>query len=63
MIVEVDHPQRGRFTMLGCAIKLRDSPPVIAPAPLLGQHTDEVLHEVLGCDDATIAQLRQQAVI
>ena len=63
MIVEVDHPQRGRFTMPGCAVKLRDSPPVIAPAPLLGQHTAEVFAELFGWGADELADLHADAVI
>jgi crotonobetainyl-CoA:carnitine CoA-transferase CaiB-like acyl-CoA transferase len=31
--------------------------------PLLGQHTDEVLREVLGKDDAQIAALRDKGIV
>jgi crotonobetainyl-CoA:carnitine CoA-transferase CaiB-like acyl-CoA transferase len=34
-----------------------------APAPTLGQHTEEVLREVLGLDDATLAALRAEGII
>jgi formyl-CoA transferase len=63
MWVEVEHPERGRITVLGCPVKLRDSPPVVAAPPLLGQHTDEVLRDLLHCSDEQIAQLREAAVI
>ncbi len=62
-IVEIDHPQRGRFRMVGCVPKLRDSAPVITPAPLLGQHTAEVLAELLGMDAAAVAELRGAGVV
>jgi formyl-CoA transferase len=42
-VVEVDHPGRGRFKTVGCPLRLSDSPVEVAPPPLLGQHTDEVL--------------------
>jgi formyl-CoA transferase len=63
MIVEVDHPRRGRFKMMGCPIKLADSPQVIGPAPLLGQHTAEVLQEIFGWTGATIEPLHAEAVV
>ena len=36
---------------------------VYAPAPLLGQHTDEVLKALLGYSDETIAQLKKEGII
>jgi formyl-CoA transferase len=39
-------------------IKLSDSPAVIKRSPTLGEHTDEVLKEVLGYEDAQIKALR-----
>ncbi|MDC0035618.1 CoA transferase [Chloroflexi bacterium] len=48
MVVHLDHPDRGKFQMLGCPIKLSDSVPEISPPPLLGEHTVEILAEVLG---------------
>jgi formyl-CoA transferase len=63
MIVEVDHPQRGRYKVLGCPIKLSDSPQVVGPPPLLGQHTDEVFQEIFGWSGATVAPLRTEAVV
>ncbi len=62
MIVEVEHPVRGRFTTVGNPIKLSASPTRITPAPLLGQHRREVLRE-LGYDDAAIDGLAADGVI
>ena len=59
MWVELDHPQRGKWYNVGMPIKLSDSPARIERSPLLGEHTDEVLKEVLGYDEAKIASLRQ----
>ncbi len=47
-IVEVDHPERGRYATVGCPIKLSDSEVEVVRSPLLGEHTMEVLSEVLG---------------
>jgi formyl-CoA transferase len=59
MIVELDHPERGPWFNLGCPIKLSDSPVEVERSPLLGEHTQEILQEVLGCDAAEIARLQQ----
>jgi len=48
MVVHLDHRDRGKFQMLGCPIKLSDSVLEISPPPLLGEHTAEILSEVLG---------------
>ena len=47
-IVDVDHPERGRYTTVGCPIKLSDSPVEVERSPLLGEHTIEILTDVLG---------------
>ncbi len=59
MMVAVDHPERGTWYNVGCPIKLSDSPVTVRRSPLLGEHTDEVLGEVLGCGRDEIAQLRR----
>lgn len=59
MMVELDHPERGRWYNVGCPIKLSDSPVEVDRSPLLGEHTDEVLSEVLGYGADEIAQLRR----
>jgi formyl-CoA transferase len=59
MIVELDHPERGPWFNLGCPIKLSDSPVEVERSPLLGEHTQEILQEVLGFDAAEIARLQQ----
>ena len=58
MMVEVDHPERGAWHNVGCPIKLSDSPVEIERSPLLGEHTDEVLSDVLGYGADEIAELR-----
>ena len=64
MIVETEHPVAGTVRVVGVPVKLSETPgSVRAPAPLLGQHTDEVLHEYLGMTDTDISALRQAGVI
>jgi formyl-CoA transferase len=55
MYVELDHPQRGKWFNIGMPIKLSASPAKIERSPTLGEHTDEILKEVLGLNDADIA--------
>jgi formyl-CoA transferase len=63
MIVEVDHPERGRFKTVGCPLRLSDSSVEIERSPLLGEHTDEILQEVLGWGPEEIAHLRKEHAI
>jgi len=62
-IVEVDHPERGKYLTVGNPIKLSDSPADVERAPLLGEHTEEILKEVVGLDDQEIAAAREQGAI
>jgi formyl-CoA transferase len=59
MWVELDHPQRGKWFNVGMPIKLSASPARIERSPLLGEHTDKVLQDVLGYDEAKIKALKQ----
>jgi crotonobetainyl-CoA:carnitine CoA-transferase CaiB-like acyl-CoA transferase len=62
--VEIEHPLLGTVRGLGAPFKLPASPGgPTRPAPLLGQHTDEVLTERLGFDATAIASLRSQGAI
>jgi formyl-CoA transferase/CoA:oxalate CoA-transferase len=64
MIVELEHPRAGRLRMPGTPIRFSDTTAKpSAPPPLLGEHTDEVLREVLGLDDGRIAELRRKGVV
>jgi len=49
-IVEVDHPERGAYLTVGCPVKLSASPADVQRSPLLGEHNDEILRDVLGYD-------------
>jgi formyl-CoA transferase len=62
MIVEVKHPVRGPYLTVGNPIKLSASPTEIGPAPLLGQHREEILSE-LGYDGAAIQTLAKDGAI
>jgi formyl-CoA transferase len=62
MIVEVEHPVRGRYVTAGNPIKLSASHVSIGTAPLLGQHSGEVLRE-LGYSDNDITALKEEGAI
>ena len=47
-VVEVDHPTRGKYLTVGNPIKMSDSISEVKRSPLLGEHTDEILKDVLG---------------
>jgi len=47
-MVRVDHPERGEYLSVGCPIKLSDSEVEVLRSPLLGEHTTEILRDVLG---------------
>ena len=57
-IVEVDHPERGKYLTVGNPIKLSDSPSDVKRSPLLGEHTDQVLREI-GMNDNEIAAAKE----
>ena len=61
-IVEVDHPERGKYLTVGNPIKLSDSPTEVERSPLLGEHTEQVLSQ-LGYSAEQIAALRAEHVI
>jgi len=61
LLVEVDHPTVGRYTSVGCPMSAA-WPPNPLPPPRLGEHTDEILAEVLGYSAAQIQALRQEGV-
>ncbi|MAU87332.1 MAG: formyl-CoA transferase [Alphaproteobacteria bacterium] len=58
-IVEVDHPIRGKYTTVGCPIKLSDSKADVKRSPLLGEHNDEILSDILNYDDEKINKIKQ----
>jgi crotonobetainyl-CoA:carnitine CoA-transferase CaiB-like acyl-CoA transferase len=59
MAVDVDHPTLGHLRTLGSPIKMSGTPPVVTRrAPMLGEHTDEVLTEA-GLTGDEIAALRK----
>jgi formyl-CoA transferase len=63
MIVDIEHPARGKLSIPGCAIQLEKSPVEVKAAPLLGQHNAEVYGHMLGLTPGQLAELGEQGVI
>jgi CoA:oxalate CoA-transferase len=64
MIVEIDQPGIGRMKIAGSPFRLSETPgEVFSPAPLLGEHTEEVLRDILGYSPEEIGMLRKERVI
>ena len=62
-VVEIDHPTRGKYVSVGNPIKLSDSITAVERSPLLGEHTDQILSEVLGMDSADIEAARSVGAV
>ena len=64
MLAEVDHPTAGRIPLLGQPVRLSDTAGRIqGPPPLLGEHTESILGELLGMDGDAIQNLRRDGAI
>jgi formyl-CoA transferase len=62
-VVEVDHPERGKYFSVGNPIKMSDSPTEVTRSPLLGEHTDEILRQVLGLTDHQVAEIHDSGAL
>ena len=62
-IVEVDHPERGKYLTVGNPVKLSESVSEVSRSPLLGEHTEEILRDIIGLSDDDIAMAREEGAI
>ena len=64
MLVEMPHPTANTMRLAGSPLNLSATPVQMRlPPPLLGEHTDEILANVLGFDETTIANLRRVGAV
>ena len=59
----IDHPTRGRFRLPSCPVRLSASPAHTTAPPLAGQHTGDILADVLGFSGDEVVSLRQRGVL
>ena len=59
----IQHPKVGAYKMPAWPVRFEGKPPPISPAPLLGQHSEEVLGEWLGLGTDDVEGLRRDGVI
>ena len=64
MLIEMDHSRIGKLPLVGSPLKLSDSPVQYnSPPPLLGEHTENILADVLGYDPNQIKALKQAGAV
>ena len=64
MLVDVDQPGIGKMKVVGSPLRLSENPgEVYTGAPLLGQHTEEILGSLLKMTKGEIEDLRKEGVI
>ena len=64
MFVKVDHPTLGEVSLPGFPIKFSETKgDITMPAPLLGQHNEEVYSELLGLSKEKLEELRREGVV
>ncbi len=64
MVVEIDHPEIGKYEAVGNPVKssvMRDGE--FLPPPMLGQHTEEILTSLLGLSVEEVQSLRDEGVV
>ena len=62
-VVEVDHPGRGKYLTVGNPVKMSDSITEVKRSPLLGEHTEEILKDVLGYTETEVAEIKGSGAI
>ena len=64
MLVKTMHPKAGEISQIGIPMKFSETKPSIErPPPLLGEHTDQILTELLGYDKQRISTLHERAIV
>jgi len=63
MIVTVDHPKRGKFTLPGWPVKMSESHVAVDRSPLLGEHNTAIYAEWLGLTARDLEDLKAQDII
>ena len=64
MVVEVDHPLAGKMPVIGSLFKMSETPGIIkSAAPLLGQHTEQLLNGLLNHSKSDIKHLKANGII
>src|SRR4029453_13671106 len=63
MIVTVDHPKRGKFTLPGWPVKMSDSHVAVDRSPMLGEHNAAIYSEWLGLSGRDLEDLKAKEVI
>ena len=62
-IVEIEHPERGKYLSVGCPVKLSASPAEVKRSPLLGEHTKEILRSELGYTDNELDEILESGAV
>ena len=62
-IVEIDHPERGKYLSVGGPVKLSASPAEVKRSPLLGEHTKEILRSELGYTDNELDEILESGAV
>ncbi len=61
---EIEHPIAGKFNITNVPIKFSETPPRIkTPSPILGQHNEQILHDLLGYDEKQIADFTSRGIL
>jgi formyl-CoA transferase len=63
LLVDVEHPDRGNYTTVGCPFTLSESPVDVKRSPLLGEHNAEILQELLETPEGELERLAEAGAV